>query len=124
MAVDKTLEPFEVQAEGNPEESQIKVEIVNPDAVAVETDDGGVIIDFDPNAQEMGDISFDSNLAEVIDDNELNSLGKELIEAYTGDKESRADWEETYTKGLDQLGLKFEDRTEPWAGACGVFHPM
>ena len=43
---------------------------------------------------------------------------------FNGDKESRSEWEETYTKGLDQLGLKFEDRTEPWAGACGVFHPM
>ena len=63
MAVDKTLEPFEVQAEGNPEESQIKVEIVNPDAVAVETDDGGVVVDFEgrmtetekrPNAEPQG----------------------------------------------------------------------
>ena len=51
-------------------------------------------------------------------------LGNELVSAYNGDKDSRADWEETYTKGLDQLGLKIEERTQPWAGACGVFHPM
>lgn len=106
------------------EEEEISIAIENPESVSIETEDGGVIIDFDPNAPDITQSSFDSNLAEVIDENELNSLGKELIEAYTGDKESRADWEETYTKGLDQLGLKFEDRTEPWAGACGVFHPM
>ena len=91
------------------EEEEISIAIENPESVAIETEDGGVIIDFDPNAPDIMQSSFDSNLAEVIDENELNSLGKELIEAYTGDKESRADWEETYTKGLDQLGLKFED---------------
>ena len=106
------------------EEEEISIAIENPESVSIETEDGGVIIDFDPNATEMGDSDFNSNLAEFIDDNDLNSIGKELIDAYTGDKESRAEWEETYTKGLDQLGLKFEDRTEPWAGACGVFHPM
>ena len=83
-----------------------------------------MIIDFDPNASPVGDEGFDSNLADFMDDDVLMELGNELVSAYNGDKESRADWEETYTKGLDQLGLKIEERTQPWAGACGVFHPM
>ena len=105
-------------------EEELTVAIENPESVAIETDDGGMIIDFEPNAKETGDEDFDSNLAEFIDDDDLNSLGNELISAYNGDRESRSEWEETYTKGLDQLGLKIEERTTPWAGACGVFHPM
>ena len=105
-------------------EADISIEIENPESVAIETDDGGMIIDFDPNAMEVGDQGFDSNLADFMDDDVLNEIGNELVSAYNGDKESRADWEETYTKGLDQLGLKIEERTQPWAGACGVFHPM
>jgi len=105
-------------------EEEITVAIENPDSVAIETDDGGMIIDFDPNSKDVGESEFDSNLAEFMDDDDLNELGNELISAYNGDKESRSDWEETYTKGLDQLGLKIEERTTPWAGACGVFHPM
>jgi len=105
-------------------EADISIEIENPESVAIETDDGGMIIDFDPNAIEVGDQGFDSNLADFMDDDVLNEIGNELVSAYNGDKESRADWEETYTKGLDQLGLKIEERTQPWAGACGVFHPM
>ena len=125
MAIErKPATPVEGTIEQGQEEEEISIAIENPESVAIETEDGGVIIDFDPNATEMGESDFNSNLAEFIDDNDLNSIGKELIDAYTGDKESRAEWEETYTKGLDQLGLKFEDRTEPWAGACGVFHPM
>jgi len=105
-------------------EEEVTVAIENPESVAIETDDGGMIIDFDPNAKNLGEEDFDSNLAEFMDDDDLNSLGNELIGAYNGDKDSRSDWEETYTKGLDQLGLKIEERTTPWAGACGVFHPM
>ena len=105
-------------------EEEITVAIENPESVAIETDDGGMIIDFDPNSKDVGESEFDSNLAEFMDDDDLNELGNELISAYNGDKESRSDWEETYTKGLDQLGLKIEERTTPWAGACGVFHPM
>jgi hypothetical protein len=124
MAIErKTATPIEGTVEQDEEEG-LSIEIENPESVTVETEDGGVIIDFDPNASEMQDMGFDSNLAESMEDDKLNSIGKNLIESYMGDKESRADWEETYTKGLDQLGLKFEDRTEPWAGACGVFHPM
>ena len=68
--------------------------------------------------------AFDANLAEFIDESELSSLASDLMEDFDNDKMSRKDWERTYTEGLDLLGLKIEDRSEPWAGACGVFHPI
>jgi len=116
--------PIEGTIEQDPQEQGLSIAIENPDSVAIETEDGGMIIDFDPNAKDIGDVEFDSNLAEHIEDDVLQELGSKLVGDYTGDKDSRSDWEETYTKGLDQLGLKIEERTTPWAGACGVFHPM
>ena len=123
MAIERQpATPIEGTVEQEPQDLDIIIE--NPESVEIATDDGGMIIDFDPNAQSVGDEDFNSNLAEYIDEDELQKLGNELINAYSGDKDSRSEWEETYTKGLDQLGLKIEERTEPWAGACGVFHPM
>ena len=123
MAIERQpATPIEGTIEQEPQDLDIIIE--NPESVEIATDDGGMIIDFDPNAQSVGDEDFNSNLAEYIDEDELQKLGNELINAYSGDKDSRSEWEETYTKGLDQLGLKIEERTEPWAGACGVFHPM
>jgi hypothetical protein len=116
--------PVEGTIEQEPQAEELTIAIENPDSLAIETEDGGMIIDFDPNAKEIGDVEFDSNLAEHIDDDILQELGSKLIGDYTGDKDSRSEWEETYTKGLDQLGLKIEERTTPWSGACGVFHPM
>ena len=63
-------------------------------------------------------------MAEYIDDSDLQSIAADLIGSFKSDKESRADWEKTYIRGLDLLGLKHEDRTTPWDGACGVFHPL
>ena len=124
MAIERQpATPIDGTVEQEPD-ADISIAIENPESVAIETDDGGMIIDFDPNALPVGDEGFDSNLADFMDDDVLMELGNELVNAYNGDKESRADWEETYTKGLDQLGLKIEERTQPWAGACGVFHPM
>jgi len=121
LAIEKQFEPatpIDGLVEMDPEpELEIEVE-------TTETDDGGMIIDFDPSASNMMEASFDSNLVDFIDEDELNSIGNELIGAYQSDKDSRSDWEETYVKGLDHLGLKIEERTTPWSGACGVFHPM
>ena len=127
MAIDKqlqTVRPIDGLIEMEQEEGlDLDIEEI-PDSVVTETDDGGMIVDFDPSASNMGEEEFNSNLVEFIKDDELSSIGNELIGAYNADKESRSDWEESYTKGLDQLGLKIEERTTPWAGACGVFHPM
>jgi hypothetical protein len=126
MAVDKSMT-------GNPlgyldqEQDALEIEIENPESVSIETEDGGVILDFDPDAStlyELGRLPHDANLAEVIDDNELHSIASELIGLFQSDKESRSDWERSYVDGLDLLGLKHEDRTTPWDGACGVFHPL
>ncbi len=125
MAIERQpATPVEGTIEQEPQAEELTIAIENPDSLAIETEDGGMIIDFDPNAKEIGDVEFDSNLAEHIDDDILQELGSKLIGDYTGDKDSRSEWEETYTKGLDQLGLKIEERTTPWSGACGVFHPM
>ena len=94
------------------------------EAIVIETEDGGVLIDFDPDAQMMAEVDFGANLAEVMEDSDLGALASELVGQYRGDKNSRKDWEESYVKGLDQLGMKIDDRTSPWEGACGVTHPI
>lgn len=68
--------------------------------------------------------SFSSNLAEHVDEGELSRIAEELIEDIDSDLASRSDWEKTYKDGLQLLGLTIEDRTEPWSGACGVYHPL
>lgn len=107
-----------------PEQEELSISIDNPDSVAIATEDGGMIIDFDPESENVIQSGFNANLADLMSEDDLNVLGGDLISQYQADKDSRSDWEETYVKGLDQLGLKIEERTTPWAGACGVFHPM
>jgi len=122
LAIERTpATPVEGLIEQEPEAISIAIE--NPDSVSIETEDGGMLIDFDPQ-EDRPESEFGDNLAEIIDENDLERIGSELIGAFQNDKDSRRDWEETYTKGLDQLGLKIEERTQPWNGACGVFHPM
>ena len=122
MAIDKPATPIDGLIEQEPQE-ELQIAIENPDSVAIATEDGGMVIDFDPQ-EEKPDSEFGSNLVDFIDDQELEHIGSDLISAFNMDRDSRKEWEETYTKGLDQLGLKIEERTQPWNGACGVFHPM
>ncbi len=105
-------------------EEAIEIEIVNPESVSVQTEDGGMLIDLGPDSFDMGDIEFGANLAEYMEEAELLRVASDLVGSYNSDRNSRKDWEETYTKGLEQLGLKIEDRTQPWDGACGVTHPI
>ena len=105
---EKPLRTPEKLVEGSP----LEVVVTNPDEVAVLTEDGGMIIDFEEGA-ELGTPNFEDNIAEFMDDAMLQNLGSELVNLFNADKDSRKDWEETYTKGLDQLGLKIEDRTLP-----------
>jgi hypothetical protein len=125
LAIEKVTPatPVDGLIEQEEQEEEVKVSIKNPEAVSIETEDGGMLIDFDPQDEQM-ESEFNSNLVNFIDDQELDKIGSELISAYNMDKDSRKEWEDTYTKGLDQLGLKIEERTQPWNGACGVFHPM
>jgi hypothetical protein len=96
------------------------IEIENPDAVHIEMD--GLEIDLEPG-QETAE-EFDANLAEYLDEGYLSSIAGDLIEDFDKDQRDRRDWIQTYVDGLKLLGLKYEERTEPWQGACGVFHPM
>ena len=122
MAIDKPLvTPEQLTAEEA--DGALEIEIVNPDSVSVETPDGGLIFDFE-ESNPMDEVPFDANLAEYIEDKELSLIANDLVSSFKSDKESRSDWERTYVEGLSLLGLKHEDRTTPWDGACGVFHPL
>lgn len=98
----------------------IEIEIENPESVSIGV--GGMEIELTPAEPSAED--FDANLAEYLDEEVLAAISQELCDFYAMDLASRADWEETYREGLDLLGLKIEDRTEPWHGACGVTHPL
>ena len=98
------------------------MEITIEDPESVEIDVDGLEISLEK--EKPTDEDFDANLAEFMDENELSLLASELIEAVEDDLASRKDWVQTYVDGLDLLGMKLEERTEPWAGACGVTHPL
>lgn len=99
----------------------LEIEIVNPDQVTL--DDGSVEITLEPDSG-MGEGDFDANLAEEMDEGTLSSIAEDLDDMLTADINSRKDWADTFVKGLEVLGLKYEQRTEPWDGACGVFSPL
>ena len=125
MAIEKPMVPSDVEIEENPSEEELTVEIVNPDSISMETEDGGVVIDFEGSlAEDLMGPDHDSNLAEFIEESELESMASELVSDFESDRESRSDWARAYVKGLDLLGMKIEDRQQPWAGASGVFHPV
>jgi hypothetical protein len=119
VAVDKAMRPL-----GNPSDSGLEIEILNPDAVSIETEDGGALVILGPELSQEMMPGFHDNLAEHMDARDLGALGHELLDDFESDSRSREDWEQTYKKGLDLLGLKIEDRSSPWPGACGVFHPI
>ena len=89
-----------------------------------ELDDGGVEIDFEPEVERLEDAPFDANLALYMDDMDLNTLGETLLSGVEEDRQSRGDWEATMSEGIKLMGLKIEDRTMPFKGACGVYDPL
>jgi hypothetical protein len=89
-----------------------------------EMDDGGVEIDFEPEVERLEDAPFDANLALYMDDMDLNTLGETLLSGVEEDRQSRGDWEATMSEGIKLMGLKIEDRTMPFKGACGVYDPL
>src|SRR6056300_1556290 len=97
----------------------LEIEIVDPEMVTLS--DGSMEITLIPDADEADLMSFDANLAEALDDNELQGLSQDLIGLIDADVESRKDWADTFVKGLDVLGFKYEERTDPWDGDCGVY---
>ena len=100
-------------------EPDLEIEIEDPESVSIKA--GGLEIEILPPGE--GE-DFYENIAEEMDENTLQSLGMELLDDIQRDRDSRKDWDTAYKEGLTLLGLKYEERTEPWNGACGVFHPM
>jgi hypothetical protein len=101
-------------------EPAVEIEIADPESVRIGL--GDIEIEFEPKKETEED--FDANLAEFMDASVLQSLANDLVEDFTKDIMDRKEWIQTYVDGLKLLGLKYEERTEPWSGACGVFHPM
>ena len=102
------------------EPSDFEIEIENPDSVTL--DMGGLEIVIEPEREDEDD--FNANLAEFLLDSELEQLSGDLLGEFDEDISSRKDWIQTYVDGLELLGLKIEERAEPWEGACGVYHPL
>ena len=101
-------------------EPDIEIEIEDPERVSIEM--GGLEIEIEPGAED--DDEFSANLVEEMDQGELTEIAGDLIGDYEADVSSRKDWMQTYVDGLELLGMKIEERTEPWPGACGIVHPL
>jgi hypothetical protein len=102
------------------EEPAIEIEIEDPESVKIGID--GVEIELEPETETTEE--FDANLAEYMDEADLEELASELIDLVESDINSRKDWTDMFVKGLEVLGMKYEERTEPWSGACGVYSPL
>ena len=123
MAIDKSLSQAPQgldQLDGLEDGPALEIQIEDPEAVHIGID-GQPLLDIEP---EIDEDAFNENLAESIDERVLATLASELTSDFENDVSSRKDWIQTYVDGLELLGLKIEERTEPWDGACGVYHPL
>jgi hypothetical protein len=132
MAIEKSLygmpegvdEEMAMAMEGMGEpDAIIEMDIVTSEdtPIMVELEDGSVEISFGEENEDIASAPFDANLADYLDDGQLQELAGDLEEAIDGDTSARRDWADTYVAGLDVLGMKYEERTEPWENACGVY---
>jgi len=136
MAIDKALNPLPTglsamqpaldldkqYAEPTPPDMDaLEIEIEDPERVTLANGDMEIILEPEDDDEES---EFDENLAETLDDGQLTELAGDLLGEFDEDISSRKDWIQTYVDGLELLGMKVEDRTEPWPGACGVYHPI
>tara|TARA_R110000744_G_scaffold95516_1_gene184514 strand:+ start:2776 stop:5238 length:2463 start_codon:yes stop_codon:yes gene_type:complete len=121
MAIEKGLyaAPQSIDEGDESLEGGLEIEIVNPDMVTL--DDGSVEVTLIPDAKESDSDAFDANIAESLDEDVLDNLADELVGMVDADIDSRKDWADTFVKGLDVLGFKYEERSDPWEGACGVY---
>ena len=121
MAIDKPLGFIPAQEEAIEQLTEMQIEESMSDDNITMMEDGSAIIG---EQEQVVTPSFDMNIAEVLDDDTLNLISSELRQAFEDDKASRKDWEETYKKGLDLLGFKYTERSQPFQGASSVTHPM
>ena len=122
MSIEKSLyqAPVGIDALAEQEMPDIEIEIEDPESVSIGLD--GLEIEIEK--AEPSDADFDANLAEYIDDKVLTQISGDLLADFEDDVTARKDWIQTYVDGLELLGMKLEDRSEPWEGACGVYHPL
>jgi hypothetical protein len=122
MAIDKALYEMPEGLEALAlEEAPIEIEIEDPESVTIGV--GGLELEIEPG-DENEEEEFDSNLAEFMKEGDLQKVASDVMEMVEADITSRKDWVDTYVKGLDVLGLKYDEVTEPWDGACGVFSTL
>jgi hypothetical protein len=118
--IEKSLYQAPVGIDSIPTEPDIEIEIVDPESIKIGID--GMEIEIEP--AEPSDKDFDANLAEYMSEGELTEIAGDLLGDFEDDISARKDWIQTYVDGLELLGMKIEERTEPWEGACGVYHPL
>ena len=127
MAIDKALNqaPLGLQEDDElPQGPEIEIEIEEPEAVRLSAD-GIPLIEYEEDEDEEAEYEdFNANLAEQLDEGQLTELAGDLLGDFETDLSSRKDWMQTYVDGLELLGMKIEERTEPWPGACGIVHPL
>jgi hypothetical protein len=124
MAIDKALAQAPLgldQLEEMSDEPALEIAIEDPESVEIGID-GQPILKIEEI--EEGEEDFNENLAEVLDERTLETLVSDLVSDFESDISARKDWIQTYVDGLELLGLKIEERAEPWEGACGVYHPL
>jgi len=118
--IEKSLYQAPVGLDSILEEDPIEIEIEDPESVKIGI--GGMEIEIEP--AKPSDEDFDANLAEYIDEKDLTEIAGDLLGDFEDDISARKDWIQTYVDGLELLGMKIEERSEPWEGACGVYHPL
>ena len=119
MSIEKSLYQAPVGLDSLTEEPDLEIEIENPESVTIGM--GDLEIEF---GKEVEDDDFDDNLAEYMSEGELTEIAGDLLGEFEEDISARKDWIQTYVDGLELLGMKIEERTDPWEGACGVYHPL
>ena len=123
--IDKAMAAVEAALEIEPIGEEVQIDNKNVEFDGFEImQDGSAEEILTEQTIDQSQIPFDSNLAEYISDDKLSKFSSDLVNAFEADKDSRKDWEDTYIKGLDMLGFKYEDRTQPFEGASGVVHPL
>jgi hypothetical protein len=126
MSIVKPLTANDIEIDDNEPEIDIEVMDEGEEPEVVVDEDGSVTVDFGgpEELEEEPEGEHSENLVEYIDQSNLEMIASDLIESFSTDRESRKDWAMSYIKGLDLLGMRTEDRSQPWQGASGVFHPM
>lgn len=130
MAIDKAMIPNPDLVGDDTLQKLIELDIgaENPGGAVTLQEDGSAVVDLDEGAENVmadtSNVPFDANLAEYMAEEDLRSLGHELVAFFEADKNSRTEWEEMYKKGMEYLGTKIENMSEPFQGACGVQHPV